>query len=91
MALCEPASLAWLLVSCGDSWMLCGSCERVLAVVSRRYRREYDCWRGARATRESLVPALGGEMVVASGFGLCTGASEGCGGGVARWRSSRST
>jgi hypothetical protein len=71
--------------------MLGGTCDRVLAEVSGRYSREYEGWRGARTTMDSLVPALGGDMVVASGLGLCTGASEGWGGGVARWRSSLST
>lgn len=40
---------------------------------------------------DSFVPAVGGEGVVASGLGFCTGASEGWGGGVARCRLSRST
>jgi hypothetical protein len=72
--------------------MLGGTCDRVLVRVPSRYNCDDDeGWRGARATRESLVPAVGGEMVVARGFGLWTGASEGCGGGVARWRSSRRT
>lgn len=39
---------------------------------------------------ERLVPAVAGWGVVASGFGLMTGASDGCGGGVARCRSSLS-
>jgi hypothetical protein len=69
-ALCEPESLAKLFVSCGDSWMLGGTCERVLAEVSSRYNREDEGWRGARTTMDSLVPALGGDMVVASGLGL---------------------
>jgi hypothetical protein len=91
LTLCEPASLAWLLDSFGDSSMLGGTCERALVLVSSRNSRECDCWRGATTTIESFVPAVGGETVVASGLGLCTGASEGCGGGVARWRLSRST
>lgn len=71
--------------------MLGGSWERALLAVSSRNKREWDCWRGATTTIDSFVPAVGGDIVVASGFGLCTGASEGCGGGVARWRSSRRT
>lgn len=38
---------------------------------------------------ESFTPAVGGPGVVASGFGLATGASDGWGGGVARRISSR--
>lgn len=38
---------------------------------------------------EILVPAVGRPTVVARGFGLVTGASEGWGGGVARCKSSR--
>lgn len=41
-----------------------------------------------RETRESFVPALAGCGVVARGFGFMIGASEGCGGGVARCKSS---
>ena len=41
-------------------------------------------------TSESLTPAVGGAGVVARGFGLLVGASEGCAGGPARCRSSRS-
>jgi hypothetical protein len=37
---------------------------------------------------EILVPAVAGWGVVARGFGFIIGASEGCGGGVARCRSS---
>ncbi len=39
--------------------------------------------------KESLTPAVGGAGVVARGFGLVMGVSEGCGKGVARWISSR--
>ncbi len=49
---------------------------------------------GARTssrTRESLVPDVAGCGVVARGFGLMTGASEGWAGGVASRRSSFST
>ena len=45
--------------------------------------------RGLTMESESLTPAVGGPGVVASGFGLTTGASDGCGGGVARCMSSR--
>lgn len=44
--------------------------------------------RTSRLARESLVPAVAGCGVVARGFGLMAGASDGCGGGVARRRSS---
>jgi hypothetical protein len=37
---------------------------------------------------DSRLPMVAGWGFVASGFGLTTGASDGCGGGVARWRSS---
>lgn len=39
---------------------------------------------GSSDSSETLVPALSGFGSVASGFGLIIGASEGCGGGVAR-------
>ena len=47
----------------------------------------YEKGGGGRASRlmnESFVPAVAGWGVVVKGFGLITGASEGCGGGVAR-------
>ena len=44
--------------------------------------------RVSRRSRQSLVPQVSGWGVVARGFGLMTGASEGCGGGVASRRSS---
>ena len=47
--------------------------------------------RTSRLIKDSLVPAVAGWGLVAKGFGFTTGASEGCGGGVARWRSSLST
>lgn len=40
---------------------------------------------------ESLTPAVGGVGVVARAFGLAVGVSDGCGGGFARRKSSRST
>jgi hypothetical protein len=45
-------------------------------------------FRGPRLTSDSLTPDVGGAGFVASGFGLMIGASDGCGGGVARCRSS---
>ena len=45
----------------------------------------------SRRRRESLVPEVSGCGVVARGFGLMTGASEGCGGGVASSKSSFNT
>jgi hypothetical protein len=44
-----------------------------------------------RDSNDIFVPAEAGWGVVARGFGLIIGASEGCGGGVARCRSSLST
>ena len=41
-----------------------------------------------RDNNETFVPAVAGWGVVASGFALIMGASEGCGGGVARCKSS---
>jgi hypothetical protein len=38
--------------------------------------------------RETVVPAVAGCGLVERGFGLTTVASEGCGGGVARCKSS---
>lgn len=64
--------------------MLGGTCDLVLFVVSTRYNRDCESCRGARTSSESLVPAVGGDIVVARGFGLCIGASEGWGGGVAK-------
>lgn len=87
----EPTSLVWLFVSCGDSCMLGGTCDRVLVRVPNLWSCDCEGWRGARATSESFVPVVGGDTVVARGFGLWMGASDGCGGGVARWRSSRNT
>lgn len=46
---------------------------------------------GANETKDNLVPALGGPIVVSSGLLLGVGLSEGWGGGVARCSSSRST
>lgn len=40
--------------------------------------------RGLTMDRESFTPAVGGAGVVARGFGLSAGISEGCSGGVAR-------
>ena len=40
---------------------------------------------------ESLTPDVGGAGLVARGLLSFGGASEGCGGGVASWRSSRRT
>lgn len=47
--------------------------------------------RTSKRTRESFVPAVSGWGVVARGFGLITGASDGWGGGVASRRSSFNT
>lgn len=40
--------------------------------------------------RDNFTPLVGGEGVVARGFGFIMGASDGCGGGVAKCKSSRS-
>ena len=45
----------------------------------------------SRLSRVSPVPAVAGWGAVERGFGLAIGASEGCGGGVARCRSSFNT
>lgn len=45
-------------------------------------------FRGPMLTNDSLTPDVGGLGLVASGFGFMIGASEGCGGGVARCKSS---
>jgi hypothetical protein len=52
----------------------------------------YSCgiaFRGLIIMSDNLTPEYGGAGVVAKGFGFATGASDGCGGGVARRRSSR--
>jgi len=46
---------------------------------------------GLSMASESFTPVVGGAGVVARGFKLVLGASEGCGGGVARWILSRKT
>lgn len=71
--------------------MLGGIADRALAAVVARKRFWVGGLRGASMVRESFVPAVGGPIVVASGLLFGTGASEGCGGGVARCRSSRRT
>lgn len=48
-------------------------------------------WRTSRLARHNLVPLVAGWGFVARGLGLTAGASEGCGGGVARRRSSLRT
>lgn len=45
-------------------------------------------FRGSKLTNDSLTPDVGGVGTVAKGLGFTIGASEGCGGGVARRRSS---
>lgn len=57
-------------------------------VVAKGPLYEKGGGRASRLMNESFVPAVAGWGVVAKGFGLITGASDGCGGGVARWRSS---
>jgi hypothetical protein len=47
--------------------------------------------RGLTQTSETLTPDVGGVGTVARGFGFIIGASDGCGGGVARCRSSLSS
>lgn len=47
--------------------------------------------RGATMESEIFTPVVGGKGVVARAFGLAVGISDGCGGGVARRKSSRRT
>lgn len=74
-----------------SSCMLGGTAERVLLAVATRNRVCVGGFRGARIVKDSLVPAVGGPIVVASGLVLGIGLSDGCGGGVARCSSSRKT
>ena len=67
--------------------MLVCSVDLVLLFVSVLYSSGGFA-RELKESRDNFVPAVAGWGVVASGFGLMTGASEGCGGGVARCRSS---
>ena len=87
----DSESAVWLCPSLGCSWML-GGCGAPEVPASFTPRSGRCAWlRGASTRRESLVPALGGGMAVASGFEFCAGGSDGCGSGVARWRLSRRT
>lgn len=69
--------------------MLGGIAERVLFAVTVRYSVCVGGLRGAKVVSESLVPTVGGPIVVTRGLLLGVGLSEGCGGGVARYSSSR--
>jgi hypothetical protein len=62
--------------------------DALLVGVSERYLCCDECL-GEMIASESLVPAEGGAIEVARGLGFAMGASDGCGGGVARKRSSR--
>lgn len=64
--------------------------EIPLRFVSILYRGGGAC-RELSERREIFVPAVAGCGVVARGFGFRTGVSDGCGGGVARCKSSLST
>lgn len=75
------------LSSCGCSCILF-DCPRLAAVMPLYWKGE---WRASRLISDTLVPAVAGWGFVASGFGFMTGASDGCGGGVARCRSSLRT
>lgn len=61
--------------------------DNALRLVSVLYKSG-GARRELRDKSEILVPAVAGCGVVARGFGFIIGASEGCGGGVARCRSS---
>lgn len=63
--------------------MLGGILDRVLLKVLMRKRACEGGFRGARLARDSLVPEVGGPIVVARGLVFGVGMSEGCGGGVA--------
>ena len=60
------------------------NCGAVTLVV----RNVGGLFRASRVTKDTLTPDVGGFGTVARGFGLTIGASDGCGGGVARRRSS---
>lgn len=79
----EPFSL-WT-----SSCILGGTADFVLAAVAIRNRVCGGGLRGAKVVSDSLVPAVGGPIVVASGLTLGVGLSEGWGGGVAKCSSSR--
>lgn len=74
------------LSSCGCSCIL--DCPRPVAVTPLYWRGD---GRASRLINDTLVPAVAGWGFVASGFGLMMGASDGCGGGVARCKSSLRT
>lgn len=74
-----------------SSCRLDGTAERWLVTVVVRARELSGSFLGATIHRDSLVPWVGGAIVVASGLLFGTGLSEGCGGGVARRSSSRWT
>jgi hypothetical protein len=76
--------------SLGCSCILGWTPEFVLLFVAILYKSGGFA-RELRDNSEILVPAVAGCGVVARGFGLIIGASEGCGGGVARCRSSLRT
>jgi hypothetical protein len=89
----RPASLLLSRTSVED-WLSLGcSCMLSRAPSDREVVRYTAGESGltSRLSRVSRVPALAGWGVVERGFGLTIGASEGCGGGVARCRSSFNT
>ena len=81
----EPLSL------CNSSCILAGTADLVLFDVAIRNNAWGGGLRGAKVVNESLVPDVGGPIVVARGFVFGVGLSEGCGGGVAKCSSSRRT
>lgn len=82
-----PLSVGSLeLSSLGFSWML--EWPKLVADIPL-YRKGGG--RASRFSNEIVVPAVAGWGVVARGFGFTIGASDGCGGGVARCKSSLST
>lgn len=77
-------------LSLGCSWMLSAAALRERFPADAPWMKRGE-WRMSRLARHSLVPLVAGWGVVARGLGLTAGASEGCGGGVARRRSSLRT
>lgn len=85
----EPDSLTGLLGI--SSLILCGTPENVLLKVVVRKRLDDGGCIAAMAVNVHFEPAVGGSLVVARGLLLGGGMSDGCGGGVASWTSSRRT
>jgi len=87
----RPSVVECSLLSLGCSWMLERRPLEAMLFRAQPVERAAGGARESMLMMDSLVPMVAGCGFVASGFGLTTGASEGCGGGVARWRSSLRT